>query len=685
MITLGAPLFAWLLPLALLPVAFHLFFRIRKQPREVSSLLFFLAADPQLSARRRVREWLVLLLRTLALAALLLALARPLRQGWGGRDVQVLEVIDNSASMRAAGEDGQTRLSRALAAATAVLQDGTVRHAAVLTTVRDPALGLPSGFSDDLAGLRSVLGSMQATHGSSDVAGVLRQASGLAGSAMNGVTELHIFTDLQAADWGGALTPVPFPRGTPVVVHDVGRGRDQAGVVSVLPESGYRQRLVTGRPWRYVTHLRNYGSREMDVAANVALDDTRLRLTTQVGAGQTREVRFALPGLPAGEHLLRVWLDGPSAGPSADAWQVVTVAPPDDVWLVGDERDYGLLGAALAPVADGMLTGLRVKTVSGASSLVSITTSSAPVLVVAAYRYLADPVLATACHDFVTRGGTLLVCPEPQGEAGHPPVLPSWCGVAVGTETVSEKGEPLVAFAEDAALWGDLRDELGRVNLRGVQVRRWLPLQVRPSEGSVVLAGTAGGVALLTHTVVGRGLVYVSGMAWDLRWSNLPRRAVFLPLAMGFARVLQSESPAALMIQAGAAFPVDRRATTTGAVRLRSVAGDPVSWSGRAGALPVPARAGLYRVEGLAQPLTLGVAGNPVEAAPALVSARSLPVLAGVEYQTLVYHSAQETANAVQEARRGQSLFGFFLALAALFWLVELWLVNQRPAVAGKP
>ena len=102
----AAPIFAWLLPLALLPVAFHLFFRIRKQPRAFPSLLFFQSADPRLSARRKLREWLALLLRTLALAALLLALARPVRQGWGGGDAHLVAVIDNSASMSAAVRRG---------------------------------------------------------------------------------------------------------------------------------------------------------------------------------------------------------------------------------------------------------------------------------------------------------------------------------------------------------------------------------------------------------------------------------------------------------------------------------------------------------------------------------------------------------------------------------------------------
>jgi len=158
---------------------------------------------------------------------------------------------------------------------------------------------------------------------------------------------------------------------------------------------------------------------------------------------------------------------------------------------------------------------------------------------------------------------------------------------------------------------------------------------------------------------------------------------VFLPLALGFAKPVQPEEPAALVIQAGAQLSADRGTTAAGAgVRLRTMAGDLVTWSGRADALATPARAGVYRMEGLAQPLTLAVAGSPAEAAPALASARNLAILAGVDYRTLTYRSAAESAGDVQRARHGQSLFGLFLALAAIFWLVELWLVNQRPAAA---
>jgi len=73
-VTFLAPAMLWLLPLGLLPVVFHLFFRVRRQPRPFSSLLFFLAADPRLSARRPIREWLLLVLRCLLLLSLLLVI-----------------------------------------------------------------------------------------------------------------------------------------------------------------------------------------------------------------------------------------------------------------------------------------------------------------------------------------------------------------------------------------------------------------------------------------------------------------------------------------------------------------------------------------------------------------------------------------------------------------------------------
>src|SRR5271163_1777123 len=94
---LSHPVAAWLLPAIALPVIFHLFFRLRRTVRDFPSLMFFLRIDPRLSAKRKIHEWLVLLLRCLFIALLLLALARPLINARGaGGPVARLVLIDNS-------------------------------------------------------------------------------------------------------------------------------------------------------------------------------------------------------------------------------------------------------------------------------------------------------------------------------------------------------------------------------------------------------------------------------------------------------------------------------------------------------------------------------------------------------------------------------------------------------------
>ena len=109
-----APLFLRFLPLAALPLLFHLFFRVRRRRRTFPSLLFFLAADPRVHYRRKVREWLLLLLRTLALLLLILGLARPVFRGSGGVPRKLAAVVDNSASMRAVDAAGEISVTDSL-------------------------------------------------------------------------------------------------------------------------------------------------------------------------------------------------------------------------------------------------------------------------------------------------------------------------------------------------------------------------------------------------------------------------------------------------------------------------------------------------------------------------------------------------------------------------------------------
>ena len=166
------PLFLSLLPLAALPVVFHLFFRLKKSPRVFSTLMFFDRIDPKLNARRRLREWLILLLRTLLILFLLLALAKPVWFGIGKEgSVAVALVIDNSGSMSGTGADARTKLKEAVDAARGlVAQLRDKDSAGIVLLVDDPVVPLPVGLTSDKSALRNALDRISETEASGSVA-----------------------------------------------------------------------------------------------------------------------------------------------------------------------------------------------------------------------------------------------------------------------------------------------------------------------------------------------------------------------------------------------------------------------------------------------------------------------------------------------------------------------------------
>ena len=90
---------------AAIPFIIHFFNRFRAERREFSSLMLLKEVSNRQVRRLRMRRWLLLILRTLAVILLVLAPARPVMRGIiasGPRDhlpTSAVMVFDNSASM----------------------------------------------------------------------------------------------------------------------------------------------------------------------------------------------------------------------------------------------------------------------------------------------------------------------------------------------------------------------------------------------------------------------------------------------------------------------------------------------------------------------------------------------------------------------------------------------------------
>ena len=113
------PFILWGLPLVLLPVIIHLINRMRHRRQPWAAMRFLLSATRASTSHAKLRQFLILLFRTLAVLALILFLARPLAGGWMGwmlspaPDV-VLILLDRSASMETKISGNTTKREQAL-------------------------------------------------------------------------------------------------------------------------------------------------------------------------------------------------------------------------------------------------------------------------------------------------------------------------------------------------------------------------------------------------------------------------------------------------------------------------------------------------------------------------------------------------------------------------------------------
>ena len=99
------PILLAALPLIALPILIHLINQRRFQTIRWAAMMFLLAANRMSRGYAKLRQWLIMLFRMLAIAGLIFAISRPLASGWlgitaGGRADTTIILLDRSPSMR---------------------------------------------------------------------------------------------------------------------------------------------------------------------------------------------------------------------------------------------------------------------------------------------------------------------------------------------------------------------------------------------------------------------------------------------------------------------------------------------------------------------------------------------------------------------------------------------------------
>ncbi|MBN1863596.1 MAG: BatA domain-containing protein, partial [Victivallales bacterium] len=189
------------LPLALIPILIHLLNRLRYRSVSWAAMMFILKATRSSTSMAKIRQWLVLLLRVLALVALIFAVARPLAGAWLGWGFSaspdtVIVLLDRSASMGADFADGKNCLDSGLS-----LVAGTgAKFAADSRILLVESAGMQPMQIPGWDVLHE-MGDTRLTHGAADIPSMLQSALDYILENPSGRTEVWIVSDMQESNW----------------------------------------------------------------------------------------------------------------------------------------------------------------------------------------------------------------------------------------------------------------------------------------------------------------------------------------------------------------------------------------------------------------------------------------------------------------------------------------------------
>ena len=686
------PLFLFGLLAAAVPIVIHLFTRRRPRERPFPSLEFLAEVNQSEIRRLRLKQWLLLLLRTLAVATIALAMARPALRAAGARSgagaaTTVVALVDMSGSMgAAAGASSGGQAATLAGQARRVVEDllTTLGPADELLLVPYDRAPRPASArpSSDVARLRAATQALDAGAMTTDHRAALEFAArALAGAhALN--RELFWVSDFQAAGF-------PAPAG------------GAPGTFTAAPAGPWAQARV------YLVPLAPRSR------ANVALTDAALAPTESGLALTVSATSFgADPGDLAVEahdvrthdELARGFLGLPARGATStllplarvpDEGGAVTI--PDDPLPLDNRRVFaagrsGTLRVVLRE--DGPPSALRLALEAGspASGLAveAVTAAALParlagadVLVVNDLERL-GATETQAVLDFQRAGGGVIVVLGARADAGY------WNG-----SLLREAGLGTLGGAESAApdaAWRLVRSLAGHAALAGFPARPGEPFTTARFRAVRAFCAAPDARVLLefdrTHPALVEGtrvLAFAAGL--DPQASDFPVSGAFLPLLHQAVKVLGRGTAAASLT------PGERYSApaATGLWRIEDEQGRevPAELKAAAGATRLVSapleRPGLCRViQGATVRSTFAVNPDPRESDLAAVPEAAL-VRAFPAGRAQVVHPGADLARRVREARYGRELWTWFVALALLLLVAESLLGRLGLAGPARP
>ncbi|NNF04836.1 MAG: VWA domain-containing protein [Rhodothermales bacterium] len=718
------PLFLIGLAAAAIPLIIHLFNFRRPRRVDFSSLAFLHELKRSTMQRVRIKQWLLLALRTLAIACLVLSFARPTLEGDlagafapRGRTTSAI-VIDNSTSM-SLRDGGGAFVEQARTIAARLIEDVRSGDEVYVVPVqggpRTPG-SLPAYQNAEQA-IEALL-DIEVAHGTADLESVVRSVRDRVDGSVNLNRVVYVLSDFQAA----TLTAERMGRDGLAAAADPEESRDDRARVVLVPVgteairnvavtdvSAVSRIIAEGQPATIEATFLNAGDQDAEgVVASVFLGGERVaRSTVDIPAGSTARTEFIVTPRSRGWLQGRVEIDDTPY--QFDDVRRFTLHVPEQrsILIAGGTADYLELALSSELMRDRVRFDARV---ISESALPTEQLGAYDVVVLSAVRDLSSGERA-ALGEYVKGGGGLLVFPGRDlavsdyndlfgilggGRFIGASDLGGGEGVSgaavVGTFGRVDTEHPLFEGMFEPDPSGDAP------TLEQPSIFR-LTEYVPAGSNEQALIELTGGEPFLQEIRSGEGAVLIFGVSPDIRDSDLPVRGLFIPLLYRSLYYLSSTgSTMGNSVEAGDALSVRLPGVVAGAsVRVLNEDGEEFLPDQRRvpGAVLADLRGpyfrpGYYEVTADGDRQRVIVVQPPAaESDLRLVDRDDLADRfveeTGIEASVLRVNAVDEAAleRRLAEARTGVELWNVFLALALGFLLLEMLVARQwRPEAA---
>jgi hypothetical protein len=692
---------SFLNPLALLamaavavPLFLHLFNLRRPRTVEFSSLAFVKELQESAVQRVRIKEWLLLALRMLAIACLVLAFAQPtLPSSLGGAagtaPTTHVVVVDNSLSMAADG-DGGSYFDQAVRKAQGVLDaleegDEVLLWPTARTQERRPEPIANAGVA------RQVLAELEPQAGGVPLAQALERAAQAASASDLPQTALYAVSDFQASTLGDSLEAA-LPDAVPVQLLPVDtRRQSNVGIADVTVTSRIAE---VGQLVQLEATLVNHGPDPLnDYVASVYLAGERVaQATTTLEPGLNTTVSFTVTPQERG------WLGGAVATEDddfpADDRHHFTLHVPEERRVLrvrgeGQDPQYVDLALSSEMIADRI--ALRATSIPE-QDLASAELGQYDAVLLVGPRSLSSGEVEALAR-YVNRGGGLLLFPNAQarpndynallGAVGAGSVR-GFSGALASDRTVASFGRVDLAHP---LFEGVFQQQRGDDEASVEQPDLHYTLNFRPSgQSGQSLIELSNGRPFLHEVRHGSGRLLLMAVAPTRAWSDLPVRGLFVPLLYRSVYYLSAGTsvageqlvagrPAELRVT-GVAPPAPLRLVGPEGLEVRpeqrSLFGATLLTIG-----PTLTTPGVYAVQdGATQVQRIAINSAPAESnlrsAPPATAAQKLQSATGASVQAVSEAGRADLAEALRTRRAGVEIWNVFLALALGALLAEM-------------